>query len=80
VALLVVFAVLLWYAFEGWVPPLARVPLVVVLAPVVVLAAAVVGTALSAALSGPYEPPTPTERRGGDLLWSPPLYWAPSVS
>ncbi len=60
---LLVAAVLLWYFFDGWVRPLARVPLVVALTPVVVMAAAVVGITLSVALSGPYEPPPrPPER------------------
>jgi hypothetical protein len=61
-AVMVVFAALLWYVFDGWIRPLVRVPLVVVLAPACLLVAVVVGTAVSAALSGPYEPPARTER------------------
>jgi hypothetical protein len=59
VAVLVVFATLLWYVFDGWVRPLVRVPLVLVLAPVCLLVAVVGAAVLSAVLSGPYEPPPP---------------------
>ena len=63
VPVVVVFAALLWYVFDGWVRPLVRVPLVLVLAPACLLFAVVVAAALSAALSGPYEPPEqPPER------------------
>ena len=57
VPVVVVFAALLWHVFDGWVRPLVRVPLVIVLAPACLLVAVVVAAALSAALSGPYEPP-----------------------
>jgi hypothetical protein len=60
VGVLVVVAGLLWYFFHGWVRPLARVPLVVALTPVVAMTAALVGITLSVALSGPYEPPPRT--------------------
>jgi Kef-type K+ transport system membrane component KefB len=65
VAVLVVFAALLWHALGGRVQPTQRLPLAVVLAPACVLAVVVVATALSSALSGPYEPPIQTtpERR-----------------
>ena len=53
----VLFAVLLWYIFEGRVRPLVRLPLVVVLSPLATLIAVVAGITLSVALSGPYEPP-----------------------
>jgi hypothetical protein len=62
VPVVVVFAALLWYVFDGWVRPLVRVPLVLVLAPACLLAAVVVVAALSAALSGPYEPTPRLER------------------
>src|SRR5215211_8131982 len=64
VAVMGVFAALLWYVFDGWIPPLVRAPLVVVLAPACFLVAVVLGAAFSAALSGPYEPPARTERTG----------------
>jgi hypothetical protein len=57
VPVMVVFGALLWYVFGGWVPPLVRVPLVIVLAPACFLVAIVVAAAFSAVLSGPYEPP-----------------------
>ena len=56
----VLFAVLLWYIFEGRVRPLVRLPLVVALTPLVTLIAVVAGITLSVALSGPYEPPLRT--------------------
>ena len=62
VPVVVVFAALLWYVFDGWVRPLVRVPLVLVLAPACLLVAVVVVAALSAALSGQYEPPARPER------------------
>ena len=55
--LAVLFAVLLWYIFEGRVRPLVRLPLVVALTPLATLIAVVAGITLSVALSGPYEPP-----------------------
>jgi hypothetical protein len=63
VPVVVVFGALLWYVFDGWVRPLVRVPLVIVLAPACLLAAVVVAAALSAALSGPYEPPEQSPER-----------------
>ena len=72
-AVLVVIAVLLWYLFDGWVRPLARVPLVVALTPVVALAAAVVGITLSVVLSGPYEPPPRTTERTEPTAATPPV-------
>ena len=62
VAVVLVFAALLWYVFDGWVRPLVRLPLVLVLAPACLLVTAVVATALSVALSGPYEPLARPER------------------
>jgi hypothetical protein len=61
VAIMVVFAAALWYLLDGWVRPLVRVPLVIVLAPTCVLAVVVFATAIYAALGGPYEPPPRTE-------------------
>jgi hypothetical protein len=57
VTVVVVFAALLWYVFDGRVRPIVRLPLVAVLAPACLLAAVVVAAALSAVLSGPYEEP-----------------------
>src|SRR5918995_3575882 len=70
-AVLGIVAVLLWYVFDGKVRPLVRVPLVVVLTPVVAMAAMVVGITLSVALSGPYEPPPRTTERSKPTTTTP---------
>jgi hypothetical protein len=74
-AALGVVAVLLWYFINGWVRPLLRVPLVAVLAPVLVLAAIMVGIALSALFTSPYEPPT-----GSTELTEPTITTTPTPS
>jgi hypothetical protein len=71
VAVLVVFAALLWHTLGGRVRPTQRLPPVVVLAPACVLAAVVVAMALSSALSGPYEPLLQTPARGGPTTTPP---------
>jgi hypothetical protein len=70
-AVVVVFGALLWYALSGRARPSLVVPLVILLAPVCMLAAVVVAMALSLALTEPLEPPSPVRTEGTNLRSTP---------